>query len=138
MTIVLASIWLMLHGSALADPVISRVRAAQRQDSRLVDIFYDLSAEENARITVTVDVSSDGGATWNVPATHFSGPGYQAGVEPGPDRQIIWDAEADWNGNFSSNVRFRITACQNTRPKKSVFSGQILMERAGKARHCWL
>jgi hypothetical protein len=36
------------------------------------------------------------------------------------------------------SIPSRIIQKLEPRPKKSVFSGQILMERAGKARHCWL
>ena len=53
-------------------PVVSNVTASQRpDDSKLVDIYYDLADE--SLCTVWVVVSDDGGMTWNVPAQTFTG-----------------------------------------------------------------
>jgi len=92
-----------------ADPVVSNVRAAQRSRTKLVDIWYDLAHAEGKACAVTVAVSSDNGSTWTVPASSFSGGGWGL-VSPGNNRQIVWNAGADWNGQFSSLVRFRVTA----------------------------
>lgn len=52
---------------AHAGPVVSNVVAAQRPDnSRLVDIQYDLAA--GGPCTVWFVVSNNGGTSWNVPA----------------------------------------------------------------------
>jgi hypothetical protein len=60
-------------------------------------------------MSINVEVSDDGGATYAVPAQSFSGD-VGGSIQPGAGKQIVWDAEADWNGNFSTNMRFRITA----------------------------
>ncbi len=95
-----------------ASPVVSNVTASQRAGSKLVDIYYDVADADGDVLTVRVDVSDDAGATFMVPATSFSGDGYGNGVTPGRQRHIVWDAGADWSGRFSSNVRFKVTACE--------------------------
>jgi len=96
--------------ASAADPVVSNVVAAQRAGTKVVDITYDVADADGDDLTVTVQVSNDGGATYTVPATHFSGDGYGADVSPGTGKKIAWDAGADWNQNYSQQMRFRITA----------------------------
>jgi len=52
---------------AMADPSVSNVRAAQQAGTNLVDIYYNLNGETAA--WVGVEISSDNGATYTVPAT---------------------------------------------------------------------
>jgi len=55
-------------------PVVSNITVSQRTDgSKKVDIRYNLSDADGDRCTVSVQVSSDGGSTWTVPAMSFSG-----------------------------------------------------------------
>jgi formylglycine-generating enzyme required for sulfatase activity len=91
-----------------ANPVISNLTASQRPGTKLVDITYDVTAD-TPTVSVSLRISSDGGATFNVPATTLSG---AAGgvVAVGPDRVVTWDAGADWLGNYSTATRFEITA----------------------------
>ena len=58
-----------LHAAA---PVVSNISAAQRANSRLVDITYDVAADFPT-VSVSLQVSSDGGSTFSVPATTLSG-----------------------------------------------------------------
>ena len=109
-----------------ADPVVSNVRAAQREGTKLVDIHYDVADADSATLSVTVSVSVDGGATWDLNATHFSGDGYGTSVTPGADRAIVWDAAADWNGEYSTQVKFRITATDSA-TSGNVPDGMVLI-----------
>lgn len=95
-----------------AVPAVSNVTASQRAGSKLVDIYYDVADADGDVLTVSVDVSDDAGAAFMVPATSFSGDGYGNRVTPGRQRHIVWDAGADWPSRFSSNVRFKVTACE--------------------------
>ena len=94
--------------AATAQPVVSNVRAAQRAGTQLVDIYYDLASASNA-LMVSVSVSTNGGAGYTVPASSFTG-AVGAGIAPGTNRKITWNAGQDWPTNFSAGVRFRITA----------------------------
>jgi formylglycine-generating enzyme required for sulfatase activity len=89
---------------------VSNVRASQRAGDKLVDILYDLADVDGGPIRVTVTVSTNGGATFDLPAVRFSGAGYGYGMLPGANKQVVWDARSDWDGNFSTAVRFRVTA----------------------------
>jgi hypothetical protein len=88
---------------------VSNIQAAQRSGTKLVDIHYDVGQSDGNAMSINVEVSDDGGATYAVPAQSFSGD-VGGSIQPGAGKQIVWDAEADWNGNFSTNMRFRITA----------------------------
>jgi formylglycine-generating enzyme required for sulfatase activity len=103
--------WLVaaaLCGSAAAELSAGNVRAAQRPGTKLVDIDYDLTSSEPF-VSVTLEVSADGGQTYAVPANSLTG-AVGGAVRPGPDKRLTWDAGRDWNGQLSSQVRFRVNA----------------------------
>ncbi|MCB1229076.1 MAG: SUMF1/EgtB/PvdO family nonheme iron enzyme [Verrucomicrobiae bacterium] len=91
-----------------ADPNISNVRAAQREGTNLVDIYYDLSGG-TLPLSVSVEISSDNGVTYNVPASSLSGH-VGSNVVPGSNRKITWNAGADWGDQFSVGMRVKVTA----------------------------
>lgn len=97
-----------------AAPVVSSVRAAQRAGTYLVDVYYNLASAVSP-LTVLVAVSADGGANYNVPAFTFSG-AVGAGVAPGTDLHIVWNAGADWGGQFTTACCVRVTADDGTIP----------------------
>ena len=99
-----------------ATPVVSNVRSAQRPGTKLVDITYDVTGDAGAGLSVSVLVSDNAGASYSVPATSFSGAGYGAGVTAGRNKTITWDAGRDWNGKFTTNMRFRVAASDNGAP----------------------
>jgi formylglycine-generating enzyme len=92
---------------AHADPSVSNVRAAQREGSNLVDIYYTLSG--GTVQSVTVEISSDNGATYTVPASSLSGH-VGSNVAAGSNRKITWNAGADWAGQFSAGMKVKVTA----------------------------
>jgi formylglycine-generating enzyme required for sulfatase activity len=108
---------LLAHFNVLAAaPTVSNVRSSQRAGTKLVDIYYDLADADSPTLTASVAVSTDGGVSYTLPATSFSGSGYGTGVTPGANKLITWNAGADWNGRYSANVRFRVTADDATVP----------------------
>jgi hypothetical protein len=98
------------YATAGAPPVVSNVRTAQRAGTQLVDIYYDLADPDSVSLAITVLVSTNGGASYTLPATSFSGSGWGSAVTPGLNKQITWNAGADWSGHYSANVRFCVTA----------------------------
>ena len=91
-----------------ADPVVSNISAVQRAGTQLVDITYDVTAETST-VSVGLEVSSDGGVTFSVPATTLSG-AIGNGVAPGTGKLITWNAGADWSNQNSSSMCFRLSA----------------------------
>jgi uncharacterized protein (TIGR02145 family) len=86
---------------------ITNVTAAQRTDgSKLVDIWYDLSAQEQQYIAV--EVSFDNGLTFQ-PILTFSG---DAGPDilPGNGKHIVWNVGNDAPNVTSSQTIFKVTA----------------------------
>jgi formylglycine-generating enzyme required for sulfatase activity len=93
-----------------ADPVVSNVQARQRAGTKLVDITYELADADSATVSVSLRLSSDGGTTWAVPCASVSGNGIGASVTPGPGKRLVWDASADWTGQWSDRMQVEIAA----------------------------
>jgi hypothetical protein len=71
-----ALMWLLAFAAeAAVPPVVSNVRASQRSGTKLVDIYYDLADSDSATLAVGVTVSTNGGASYTLPATSFSSSG---------------------------------------------------------------
>ena len=110
-----------------AEPVVSNISAAQRANSRLVDITYDVAADFPT-VSVSLQVSSNGGSTFTVPATTLSG-AIGAGVTTGTAKKITWDAGADWSGQYSTQMRFKVIADDgNSAPTISDIADQTITE----------
>lgn len=95
--------------SHAATPIVSNVRASQRPGSKLVDIYYDLVDADTSALTVYIQISSDAGSTWTVPARTFTG-AVGGGVAPGPNKYVVWNAGADWDGQFTAQCRVNVSA----------------------------
>ncbi len=91
-------------------PVVSNVTAAQRpDDSKLVDITYDLADVDGDLCTTWVVVSNDNGVTYGTPAWTITG-NVGAGIIPGTGKAVVWDAGADLPGLQSSSFKVRVWA----------------------------
>jgi hypothetical protein len=101
-------IFFLYVGSALAAPVVSNLTASQRAGTKLVDIRYDLSAPDIDSVSVSLQVSSDGGASWTVPVRSASG-AIGTSVAPGAGKTIVWNAETDWPRSYTVQMRFMVT-----------------------------
>ena len=98
-----------------APPVISNIRVAQRPGTKLVDIYYDLSDADGNLQLIQVAASADAGLTYALPCTSLAG-AVGPGVAIGTNRHIVWDAGADWNGNWVPQCRVRVTTHDGTTP----------------------
>ncbi len=101
---------ILLPLCAGASPTVGNIRAAQRENSKLVDILYDVAYSGASNVAITCEVSTNSGASYNVSAESFSGDGYGVMVPTGNDRLIVWNAGVDWDENYSEQVKVRITA----------------------------
>lgn len=91
-----------------ASPVVSNVTAVQRAGTKLVDITYDVTAD-TPTVIVSLEISSNGGTTFSVPAAAISGAVGER-VPVGTGRAITWNAGADWSQQYSELVLFKVTA----------------------------
>ena len=99
--------------SAQAPLSVTQGRASQRAGTKLVDVYYDVSGGVPP-YTVTLQGSTDGGATWNLPVTVVSG--NVGGVTAGTNRKVTWDAGTNWAGQISANVKFRVNVTDSATP----------------------
>ena len=113
-TLTLSIVALLAASLHAAAPVVSNLSASQRAGTKLVDIVYDVAADTSS-VDISLEVSSDGGSSFTVPATSLSG-AIGAGVAVGTGRTITWDAGADWNQQQSSTMRFKVTADDGLEP----------------------
>ena len=91
-------------------PEVTSVTASQRTDgSKIVDIGYDLTDADSDPCTVTVEVSDDGGSTWDVPVVSLTGD-VGEGIVPGTGKAIVWDCGADLPGAHGTNYSLRLCA----------------------------
>ncbi|MEN8006595.1 MAG: S8 family serine peptidase [Candidatus Krumholzibacteriota bacterium] len=91
-------------------PTVTNVVFSQRTDgSGLVDVTFDLSDPNSPTVAVSMEVSSDGGSTWNLAANTVSGD-IGSVVAVGAGRAIVWDFAQDHPGVFLPEVVVRITA----------------------------
>ena len=98
-----------------APPVVSNVRSSQIAGTKNVEILYDVSDADGDLQTIGVQVSGDAGQTYTIPATALSG-AVGAGVSVGTNRRIVWNAGADWNGQYVALAKVRVTASDGTTP----------------------
>jgi hypothetical protein len=104
----IALVLLTFISARAAPPVVSNVRAQQRAGTQYVDIFYNVSDPDgDSPLRVRFEVSADGGASYTVPVFSFSG-AVGPNVLPGNDRLIVWNAGADWPGQFTDRCRVRV------------------------------
>lgn len=106
---------LALARSLAAPPVVTNIRAGQIAGTKNVEILYDVSDADGDALTIGMQVSGDAGQTYTIPATALSGH-VGAGVAPGLNRRIVWNAGTDWNGQFVSQAKVRVTASDGTTP----------------------
>ena len=95
--------------SFAAAPEVSNITAVQRSGTKLVDIYYDVTDAENDSLTVAVQLSSNAGSSWNIPARTLTGD-VNFNVTPGSGNHIVWNAGADWNRNYTTQGKVRILA----------------------------
>lgn len=91
-TVIAVALGIALTGLA---ETVENVRGQQCENSKLVDIYYDLNDTDGGTYYVEVEIV---GRTSDVNASSFSGD-VGEGVVPGQNRRIVWDAGADWPGN---------------------------------------
>ena len=96
-------------GAHAALPAVSNVSSSQRADSKLVDITYDVADTDGDPLKIRIEISSDGGVNYSVPAFTLTGD-IGDDVTPGTSKAIVWDAEADWDGEYSDEMRVKVIA----------------------------
>jgi hypothetical protein len=93
-----------------AAPSVQNVVFAQRQDgSGIVDVTYDLYDADSSELTISLQASDDGGASWIVPCNSVAGDAGD-GIAPGTGKHLTWNFKADDNGWEGAAYRVRVIA----------------------------
>ena len=101
--------WFGCSAAFAAVPVVSNVTSQQRVGTKLVDIFYNVADADGDLLKIRIEVSSNAGTTYNVPASSLSG-AIGTNVTPGTGKQIVWNAGVDWDGEYSAQMRVKVIA----------------------------
>jgi uncharacterized protein (TIGR02145 family) len=94
-------------------PVVSNVTFINNiSTTGYVDIYYDITDAEQNQVTISMEVSNDGGTTYNYSDTLVTGD-IGSGISVGNGKHIIWDFDREHNGVFGSNFKIKIIADNN-------------------------
>jgi len=94
-------------------PVVTNVTFINNiATSGKVDIYYDVTDTEQGTVTISIDVSNDGGATYNFLCTQVTGD-IGSGISIGTGKHIIWDFDREHSGVTGSNFEIKIIADDN-------------------------
>jgi formylglycine-generating enzyme required for sulfatase activity len=93
-------------------PEVSNVRMAQRENSRIVDVWYNL---DNEAAIITLGIETNKVSIPGEAVTRLSGD-VSVVVQPGANRHIVWNAGADWPEHSVTNARARVTAWSTNAP----------------------
>ena len=102
-----------------APPVVSGVTANQRTGTKLVDITYNLAMDTGQKAFVELWFSPDNGLNFPIRCVDVNG-SVDANVTAG-NKTVTWNAETDWNQQFTQNGKIRVIATYGNQP--SGFSG---------------
>ena len=104
-----------------APPVVSAVNASQQSGTKLVDITYNLALDPGQSAFVEMWFSPDNGLNFPIRCTDVSG-AIDSNVTAG-NKTATWNAEADWNQQFTSNGKIRVIATYGDQPSGFAGSG---------------
>lgn len=90
-------------------PEVTNVRAEQRADTKLVDVWYDAADADGDLLKIRIEVSDNDGVRYSVPAFSLTGD-IGEGIVPGTGKHIVWDAGVDWDGEYSDKMRIKVFA----------------------------
>jgi hypothetical protein len=115
-----------------AEPVsVYDINVQPDSPNKKVTVSYRLAETASGLAYVDVEISSDAGTTWSVPANTFY-PGSDVGDGVRADasqRQFVWDARADWNQQYSTQMVVRLRAESSEQQDAIYFANKSVIYR---------
>lgn len=94
-------------------PIVSNVLFVNNIGSTgKVDVYYDVTDEEQGTVSVSMEVSNDGGVTYNFLCTQVTGD-VGSGISTGTAKHIVWDFAREHSGVSGDNFEIKIIADDN-------------------------
>jgi formylglycine-generating enzyme required for sulfatase activity len=109
-----------------ADLLVYQVQAAQLPGTALVDVWYKLHTVDGEPVTVSLFLSTDGGASYSHLCTTVTGD-VGDGVLPGSGKHIVWNAGTDFPDFSNTTCRLRVTARDSEADFVNVAPGTFMM-----------
>jgi formylglycine-generating enzyme required for sulfatase activity len=110
--LIFATVWAGLIAFAHTTTIASNIITKRTSGIGLVDIYYDLLGGKE-RITVSLMISDDGGATWIIWLTGGTVTGDVGwGIANGAGKHIVWDAGRDQPGVRWEQTRVKVIATE--------------------------
>jgi uncharacterized protein (TIGR02145 family) len=98
------------NASTNSAPVVSNVTFINNiPTTGFVDIYYDVTDAEQSTLTISMEVSNDGGATYNFACTQVTGD-IGSGISIGTSKHIVWNFSREHAGESGNNFKIQIIA----------------------------
>ena len=120
--LLLSMICAFASSATAAPPDVTNIIASQRSGTKLVDITYNLALDPGQTAFVELWFSPDNGLTFPVRCTAITGD-VNASVTAGNGKSVVWNAEADWDQQFTNNGKIRVIATYGNQPSGFAGSG---------------
>jgi len=105
-----------------AAPVVTGVTASQRTNTKIVDITYNLTLDTGKKAFVELWFSPDNGLNYPIRCLDVTGD-VDSNVSGGTGKAVEWNAESDWNQQFTANGKIRVIATYGDQPSGFAGSG---------------
>lgn len=93
-----------------AFPVVSNVTFTNNiSTTGKVDIYFDVSDAEQSTVTISMEVSNDGGTTYDFACTQVTGD-IGTSISTGTGKHIVWDFNREHSGVIGSDFKIKIVA----------------------------
>lgn len=94
------------------EPTVSNVTASQRTDgSKIVDIYYDVSDGDGDTLTISLELSDDGGSSWSIiPTDSLLSGDIGDSITVGSSKHIVWEAGSESLSFEGDSYKFKVTA----------------------------
>ena len=119
--LLLSMICAFASAAIAAPPTVTNIQAGQRAGTKLVDITYTLALDTGQKAFVELWFSPDNGLTYPIRCMAVTGDA-DANVSAG-SKTVVWNAENDWDQQFTSNGRIRVIATYGDQPSGFAGSG---------------
>ena len=105
-----------------AAPVVTGVNASQRAGTKIVDITYNVTLDAGQKAFVELWFSPDNGLNYPIRCLDVTGD-VDSNVSGGTGKTVEWNAESDWNQQFTANGKIRVIATYGDQPSGFAGSG---------------